>query len=40
MSHRRLFSLVLVIVLLGALVASAQADSTISGSGTLGPGPA
>lgn len=38
MSHRRLFSLVLVIVLLGALVASAQADSTISGSGTLGPG--
>ncbi len=38
MSHRRLFSLVLVVVLLGALVASAQAASTISGSGTLGPG--
>ncbi|MBP8972715.1 MAG: hypothetical protein KBH93_02475 [Anaerolineae bacterium] len=38
MSHRRLFLLVVVVALFGALVASAQADSTISGSGTLGPG--
>lgn len=38
MSHRRLFLLVLIVALFGALAASAQADSTISGSGTLGPG--